>query len=87
MYINGKVDWSIKTAGKIRVTDDCLSIGGEEENTGKVWRYFNGKIDEVRISNIARTAEEIRESMKGLAAVEPSLKLAITWGSIKCALE
>ncbi len=50
-------------------------------------RYFLGMIDEVRIWNRALTEEEIIEQKdKGhfeIFAVDPKLKLATTWGSLK----
>ncbi|MBC8462179.1 MAG: LamG domain-containing protein [Deltaproteobacteria bacterium] len=46
---------------------------------------FNGVIDEVRIYNRALSEAEIQQNYKSTLqlAVEPSNKLAITWGSVK----
>ena len=44
-------------------------------------------MDEVRISNIARSEQEIQELMnkgiEGVLAVKPQDKLATTWGKLK----
>lgn len=47
--------------------------------------FLTGVIDEVRISNVARSEAEIKRSMDGqlVIAVEPSGKLATVWGSLK----
>ena len=60
---------------------------------GRTWedqRFFGGLIDEVALFNIALTDEEIKriasnglEKGIGLVAVEPSSKLAATWGRLK----
>jgi len=44
---------------------------------------IGGTVDEVLISNAALTEDEIRELMGGLAAVEPTGKLATAWGRVK----
>ncbi len=49
--------------------------------------FLNGRMDEVRISNIARSQQEIQELMdkgiEGVLAVNPQDKLATTWGKLK----
>ena len=52
-----------------------LYIGAEKGTYG----FFTGALDSLRISNVARTADE----MKKAAAVEPSGKLTTTWGRVK----
>ena len=48
-------------------------------------QHVNGTIDEVRLSSVARSAAEIQQSVLGQMAqsVDPTSKLALTWGSIK----
>ncbi|MEM9022946.1 MAG: LamG-like jellyroll fold domain-containing protein, partial [Bacteroidota bacterium] len=60
LYIDGMQEAAITVAGdvKIRATTDDLSIG-----TGNTNRFFNGQVDEVRIWNVARTEQDIREFM------------------------
>jgi len=50
-------------------------------------RFFVGAIDEMRVSNIARTEKEIQEFMsigvKGVLAVTSQKKLTTTWAEMK----
>ncbi|MFC1716908.1 LamG domain-containing protein [Candidatus Poribacteria bacterium] len=83
LYVNGEVDFETKLGGKLTPRGmDPVYIGRLSAADPETPM---GIIDEVRISDIARTQEEIQESMKGLAGapVEPLDKLAGTWGSIK----
>ena len=49
--------------------------------------FLDGRMDEVRISNIARTEDEIRtlmdQGIEGVLAVSPKSKLTSTWGYLK----
>ena len=45
--------------------------------------YFHGIIDEVRISDVVRTEEEIKEMMEKSLSVRPVGKLPALWGSLK----
>jgi hypothetical protein len=78
----------VKATGKIQMLDDSLGIAAEVRVPSRGapnQRYYKGIIDEVRISNIARTPAEIKESFdNGLGmAVNVRGKLTITWGQIK----
>lgn len=79
------------------VLDNEGNIGGDiATNNGVLWLgrgagpFLDGRMDEVRISNIARTQKEIEQLMnagiEGVLAVTPSDKLTITWGNLKSAL-
>ena len=62
-YFNG-----IKTIGEaiiasIDVNDHIVSIGSRQSGSGTYDKNVTGKIDEVRIWNIARTEQQIRENM------------------------
>jgi|GEM_PF-1251877 len=92
LYINAQVDAEISAGGEIQVSGcvDPQSIGiGCEVRTPERGepnqRFFQGAIDEVRISDIARTPSEIKESFTNglLLAVDPEDKLAGTWGRIR----
>ena len=61
LYINGEPDNQIEYSGGIEPGDDELYIGAPSSNPGM---GFNGTIDEVCISNISRTPQEIREAFR-----------------------
>jgi hypothetical protein len=87
-YINGEEDSKVSATGKIQMTDDSLGIAAEVRIPSRGdanQRYYKGIIDEVRISDIARTPDEIKESFQnGLKmAVDFRGKLTISWGKIK----
>jgi len=80
IYINGEQDSTVVAAtGQIRTNDGFgVHLGGEQD--GCCPRYFQGKIDDVKISNFAKTPDEILGSM---APVDKKGKLAISWGKLK----
>jgi hypothetical protein len=86
IYINGEADIVVAATGQIKTTPDVgIHIGGEKDpaNEGDCCpRYFQGIIDELKISDFAKTQAEIRESM-GSAKVEMNDKLATSWGKLK----
>ena len=78
----------MSATGKIQMTNDSLGIAAEVRIPSRGdanQRYYKGIIDEVRISDIARTPAEIKESFENglVMAVNFSGKLSITWGRIK----
>ena len=81
IYINGVLDAEGKIGGNITPNDDVLWLG---RGAGP---FLEGRMDEVRISNIARSEQEIQELMnkgiEGVLAVKPLDKLATTWGKLK----
>lgn len=81
IYINGVLDGEGKIGGSIVPNDDVLWLG---RGAGP---FLNGQMDEVRISNIARSEKEIQELMdkgiEGVLAIRPRDKLATTWGKLK----
>ncbi len=60
LYIDGVVDGSVSTGGPARLdfAKDGMTIGGHQTHN----RYFNATIDEVKIWNVALTAEEIKKT-------------------------
>ena len=60
LYIDGEIDNEISTGGPVRMdlVKNGLSIGGHIERK----KFFDGSIDEVKIWNIALTAEEIKNT-------------------------
>ena len=81
VYIDGEIDNEGDIGGKIQTNNGVLWLG---RGAGP---FLDGYIDEVRISNIARSQKEIQELMKigieGVLSVTPKDKLATTWGRIK----
>lgn len=84
IYIDGKDDNKGTIGGDIIPNNDVLWIG---RGAGP---FLDGKIDEVRISNTARTQKEITQLMnfgiEGVLSVTPKYKIASTWGQIKTRL-
>jgi hypothetical protein len=56
LYIDGELDISQETSGRISVNDAPVHIGSNSEKEGFLW---NGMIDDVRIYSYALTADEI----------------------------
>ncbi len=82
LYIDGEIDTEVNIGGGDIVPNDnplWLGRGGTP--------YLDGRMDEVRISNIARSQDEIRQLMnigiEGVLSVTPRDKLATSWGKIK----
>lgn len=81
-YVNGELDRENKISGKIDVVNAPFTIGSYK---GEAY-FWRGFIDEVRVSNVARNQNDIKEAMEGfekLLGVNTVGKLAITWGKIK----
>jgi hypothetical protein len=71
IYINGKLARQQANSGPIGVSSQSLLIGN---SPGYPTRFFDGKIDEVRIWNVARTAAQIQSDMLNtLAGTETGL--------------
>ena len=81
IYIDGVLDGEGKIGGEIVPNNDVLWLG---RGAGP---FLHGRMDEVRISNIARAQQEIQELMnkgiEGVLAVKPQDKLTTTWGRVK----
>ena len=81
IYINGVIDGEGKIGGNIVPNNDVLWLG---RGAGP---FLQGQMDEVRISNIARSEQEIQELMnkgiEGVLAVKSQDKLTTTWGKLK----
>ena len=83
VYVDGKLETEAPNAQTFQ-SGDPITIGVPNLDNAN---GLKGIIDEIRISNVARTEAEIQEAMDvGLAQilnVEPSGKLATRWGYIK----
>jgi len=84
VFINGKLSAELDSPGELHQSDLDFFIGGygpDEEYSEN--RHFNGIIDEVRVSDVALTEDEIKLSMEGFSAVNADGKLSTTWARIK----
>lgn len=59
VYVNGVLDGGITSSGYAGGTSKTMTIGKASWFNGS---YFNGAIDEVHISNIARSSSDIRQA-------------------------
>lgn len=87
-YVNGEEDSKVDATGNIQKTDDSLGIAAEVRIPSRGaanQRYYKGIIDDVRVSNIARPANEIKDAfLHGyFLRVEPTGKLTTMWGLLK----
>jgi len=84
LYVNAELAETTVAAGDVPEGSNPLTIG---DAMGDQWlhtRPFVGLIDEVKIFSKALSAEEIGEAMNpSKLAVQPSAKLAASWGRIK----
>ncbi|MFC1714544.1 LamG domain-containing protein [Candidatus Poribacteria bacterium] len=83
LYVSGQVE-DEKGGVILAPSGDPLGIG---KNVSQNMYFFPGIIDEVKIWDTALTADQLRESMErgpGPRAAEPSGKLSLTWGAMKC---
>ena len=67
---------------KITVVNVNVNIGANPSPGGGAICFFTGIIDEVRLSNVARSANEIKLSMSSTAVTFNGC-LATAWGQLK----
>jgi hypothetical protein len=82
-YINGELDSEVAGSGDINVTQSPgVNIGAEAGTPGNY--AINAILDDLWISNVAKTQEEIQELMTESAKpVETRGKATTTWGILK----
>jgi hypothetical protein len=81
-YINGEFDSEVEGAGDIDVTQSPgLNIGAEAGTPGN-WS-ITAVLDDLWISNVAKTQDEVRGIMESVTSLEPQGKAATTWGALK----
>jgi hypothetical protein len=92
LYINGQFDSSYAQSGPIETTSNWLAIGCKPPASdypppiGRIYAFFNGMIDEVRIYNRALSQQEIQTDMEGPIAewgsltASPSLQKVVPGG-------
>ncbi len=84
LYIDGVLDEpvfnSAAAQGEISKASKFVIGRGAKDNNGTSW---TGLVDEVRLYNRVIDANEIDELASGVLPVEPTGKLATTWGDLK----
>jgi hypothetical protein len=85
IYVDGEIDNEGTVSESVDASAHRLVIGGKDEpGGGVVEELFHGIIDEVELSSVVRTQDEIKAGMQsGLSAVSESGKLATMWGRLK----
>ncbi len=86
LYMDGELKREQQIAGEILYNGAALWIGAEPGGSYSFGSTGDITIDEVRISDVARSQEEIKLAMeKGYEqlAVYPSVKLSTAWGALK----
>ena len=80
IYINGEVDNEKKFEGVIKHNGENFWMGARKSDG----LAFNGLLDELRLYNRGLSQEEVENNRDAVGlAVEPTQKLALTWGTIK----
>ena len=81
MYIDGELEEEKDVGGTVLVNDNVIWIGRGGTP------FLDGILDEVRISNVARSQQEIQRFMEfgvdKTLSVDSQNKLATTWGALK----
>jgi hypothetical protein len=55
IYVDGRLEGSAAASGQLTVNSTPLLIGGSQDGaTGRAAYFFNGRLDDVRLSNYAR---------------------------------
>ena len=85
LYIDGEEDGKAAAGGSVRIDfiEHGMSIAANHEGGNN----FNGAMDEVKIWNVALTADEVKESMQAAlaptTAVDSRNRLTTKWADIK----
>ncbi|MBB14178.1 hypothetical protein CMK22_02850 [Candidatus Poribacteria bacterium] len=80
-YKDGELIANKPNAADMNINPKPIIIGAADGTT----RYFNGRMDDVRIYSKALSEDEVKKSMTALErqATDPRHKLTIVWGRIK----
>ena len=83
LYVNGEFIGEENFDISVNTVHELLIGAGANETASHNYRFF-GKIDEVRLYNRVLSVDEIAKVMDSESLdVEPSGKIAVTWGQIK----
>ncbi len=79
VYVNGELANEAKASGGFKDNDMDVIIGSKDSRE----LQWNGRIDEVRISRVARKPQELSPNLIAPMAVKSDGKLATTWANIR----
>jgi hypothetical protein len=79
IYVDGELNTEGIVSESVDPSAQPLYIGYKSDDDV----YFHGVIDEVRISDVVRTEEEIKEMIEKSLSVQPVGKLPALWGTLK----
>lgn len=79
IYVDGEFNKEGTVAESVDPSGAPLYIGYKGDDNV----YFHGTIDEVRISDVVRTQDEIQEMIEASLAVHSVDKLPVLWGTLK----
>jgi len=79
IYVNGELANEVKTSGKFNDNDMDVIIGSKDSRE----LQWKGRMDEVRISKVARSPQDLSPNLTAPMAVKADGKLATTWSSIR----
>lgn len=84
VYLNGELEATTEQPVPPASIDHIVTIGCRTNEPNVYQDFFHGTIDEVRISNTARSENEIQTSFQsGFLSVTLQSKLATAWGEMK----
>lgn len=84
IYLDGELETTTEQPVPPASIGHALTIGCRTNEPNVYQDFFHGLIDEVRVSNVARSQAEIQESFRnGFLAVTLHGRLAATWGWLK----
>ena len=80
IYINGDFDSEKKFEGDLKHNGENFWMGARKSDG----LPYHGLLDELRLYNRGLSEDEVKNNMDAVGlAVDPTQKLAVTWGSIK----
>jgi len=79
-YVNAEKSNTVNHKGPGKINTEAVQFGGEDAACCP--RFFQGKLDDVVIANYPLSQKELN-NLLAASAVNPQIKLSITWGEIK----
>ena len=86
IYIDGLLDSEIDASGSMVANGSPFRIGLSKLSSN-AWRYFNGRMDEFRLSNVARSADWIWATCQNATAPDSFAQMQLTPASYAHSLD